>query len=208
MLRAFGTEFTGQNMFEHISAEIKGPEAPGERWKWLPTRMNVVDPFVRGQIPSPRGVPCYNLPSHSTGTSRHVFRHSSLEGQVGVGDHCWWDNRPDRCARFKKEFVFNQCIFDFERYEFDAERSENEGPDGFEYNVSVTDLAKEVSPFYHAAAEHYSADFSIETKAYDGNTVPSNWSGNKRIQVKPKKMEGDEWVVTVEWPITAFPITL
>lgn len=233
MLRDYGVEFTGQNLFEHVYAEIKGSNAHnsdmGIRYEGLTKDVNVIDPFIRGRVSEydddvSNRVAHYNLPSHSKGTSRHIFKSSFMEGNFEMADHSNNDLfeflSDEEDVGSKKEIVFNQCIFDFERCEFVVERSDFPGPDGFEYRFGFSDLADQVAPFYHAAADHNYADMSIKMNLYDGNKVASHWPGfqhqpgyqqevvDERIRVTPKKMAANEWIVTAEWPVSAFPVTL
>ena len=107
----------------------------------------------------------------------------------------------------REDHVFNQCIFDFERHELKITKSSDD--DGnIVYSVDFDPIARNVAPFYHAAAHHGHVDLGISTKMLH-TPIHSSWRTNeKAIHVKATKIGESEWVVSVDWDLNFFEIVL
>lgn len=104
----------------------------------------------------------------------------------------------------------NDMIFDFERYDFGVSRGETkEG--NIEYRVAVTDMMKDIQPFFHAAADHYEGSLQINYLFNEGVESPfhdTNEKKNSFISVYPRKIGDKQWKVRVEWTGSVFSLPL
>lgn len=214
VLRHHGLEFVGQNITEHFHVNVdSGPST-------IRRRLNCMDGMLSG-FPSKHEM---NVLSNPKTPCRHVFVQVDTFGKklrYGVTHQAQgsWRLTQDEVEPYKQKIVTNEMIFDFERYEFNVRREASW--EGIEYLVGVSDMIKDIDPFYHAAAYHeigarhstiYRGGGSMKAKylSYGGAESPFlDIAGSpSELRVKPTKREGFGWDVRVEWNGSFFPVTL
>ena len=214
ILRDHGLEFMGQNISQHFHMQIE----PGANT--VRRRLNCVD----GMLGGPQSKHQMNLVSKSKAPGRHIFVQMDTAHQnvrYGVTYHADgnWLLTQNNPSPHQTKHSMNHLIFDFGRYTFNVTRQASW--EGIEYVVEVSEMIKEIEPFYHAGTYHptiarqetinrgggsmklkYLCNGGADSPFLDLSGAPSE------LRVRRTKIGEDRWEVRVEWNGSFFPVTL
>ena len=208
ILRDHGLDFVGQHLAEHFHVRVNPGSSTVRR------RLNCVD-GIFGGFPSKHSM---NVPSASKRPGWHVFIHVDTKDakvRYGVTHDAGgrWRLTQNPSPNHKREFLMNQMIFDFEKYKFEVRREASW--EGIEYVVEISDMMKDIAPFYHASTNHMTiyrggGSMGLQYLASGGANSPflDRAGSPSELRVKSKRLNDDTWDIRVEWNGSFFPVTL